>query len=77
MIQSIKSRGPSFINRCLESCGNKVVNPIINPLKVAPVTIQSMLIYQLEVCQEGGVKKGGTWMTLRIPDWRHGGYGHS
>ena len=32
-----------------------------------------VLISQLEVCQEGGVKKGGTWRTLRVPDWRHGG----
>ena len=24
-----------------------------------------------------GVKKGGTWRTLRVPDWRHGGQGHS
>ena len=31
-----------------------------------------MLISQLEVCQEGGVKKGGTWRTLRIPDWHNG-----
>ena len=23
-----------------------------------------MLMSQLEVCQEGGVKKGGTWRTL-------------
>ena len=23
-----------------------------------------------------GVKKGGTWRTLRVPDWRHEGYGH-
>ena len=30
-------------------------------------------ISQLEVCQEGGgVKKGGTWRTLRVPDQRHG-----
>ena len=36
-----------------------------------------VLISQLEVCQEGGVKKGGTWRTLRVPDQRHGGYGHS
>ena len=35
-----------------------------------------VLISQLEVCQEGGVKKGGTWRTLRVPDWRHGGQGH-
>ena len=31
-----------------------------------------VLIYQLEVCQEVGVKKGGTWRILRDPDWRHG-----
>ena len=52
-----------------------------------PITIQSMddlgrlqgrwpenfvLISQLEVCQEGGLKKGGTWRTLSAPDWRHG-----
>ena len=31
-----------------------------------------VLISQLEVCQEGGVKKGGTLLTLKVPDWRHG-----
>ena len=36
-----------------------------------------VLISQLEVCQEGQVKKGGTWMTLRVPDRRHEGLGHS
>ena len=36
-----------------------------------------MLISLLEVCQEGGVKKGGTWRMLRAPDRRHGGHGHS
>ena len=36
-----------------------------------------MLISLLEVCQELGVKKGGTWRTLRVPDQRHGGHGHS
>ena len=36
-----------------------------------------VLISQLEVCQEGGVKKGGTWRTLGVPDLRHGGQGHS
>ena len=29
-----------------------------------------VLISQLEVCQEVGVKKGGTWRTLRVPDKR-------
>ena len=36
-----------------------------------------VLIAQSEVCQEGGVKKGGTWRTLRVPDRRHGGHGCS
>ena len=36
-----------------------------------------VLISQLEVCQEWGVKKGGTWRTLMVPDPRHGGLGHS
>ena len=31
-----------------------------------------VLISQLEVCQEEGIKKGGTWQTLRVPDWKHG-----
>ena len=31
----------------------------------------------LEVGQEGGVKKGGTWRRLRVPDRRHGGHGYS
>ena len=35
-----------------------------------------VLISLLEVCQEGGVKKGGTWRTLRVPDGRLGGQGH-
>ena len=35
-----------------------------------------MLISLLEVFQEWGVKKGGTWRTLRVPDHRHGGQGH-
>ena len=31
-----------------------------------------VLISHFKVCQEGGVKKGGTWLTLRVPDQRHG-----
>ena len=27
-----------------------------------------VLISQLEVCQEEGVKKGGTWRMVRVPD---------
>ena len=36
-----------------------------------------MLISQLEVSQERGVKKRRTWRTLRVPDRRHGGHGCS
>ena len=36
-----------------------------------------VLIYQLEVCQEGVVKKGCTWRKLRVPDQRHGGHSPS
>ena len=33
---------------------------------------------KLEDGQEGGgVNKGVTWRTFRVPDWRHGGLGHS
>ena len=35
-----------------------------------------VLISQLEEGQEGGVKKGGTWRTLRVPDGKNGGQGH-
>ena len=28
-----------------------------------------VLICQSEMCQEGEVKKVGTWRTLRVPDW--------
>ena len=31
-----------------------------------------VLISQLEVCQEGGVKNGVTWRTLSVPDRKHG-----
>ena len=35
-----------------------------------------VLISQLEVCQEGGVKNRGTWRTLGVPDARLGGQGY-
>ena len=35
-----------------------------------------VLISQLVVCQEGGVKKGGTWRTLKVPDGTLGGQSH-
>ena len=35
-----------------------------------------VLILQLEVCQEGGVKKGGTRRLLRVPKKRYESWGH-
>ena len=53
----------------------EVMNHIFLPQERYPENL--VLISQLEVCQEGGVKKWGTWRTLRVPDRRHGGQGHS
>ena len=47
-----------------------VMNDFLLPQGRYPANI--MLISQLEVCQEEGVKKGGTLRTLMVPDWRHG-----
>ena len=35
-----------------------------------------VLISQLEEGQEGGVKKGGSWRMLRVPDGTLGGQSH-
>ena len=47
-----------------------VMNDVFLPQRTHPENF--MLISQLEVCQEGGVKNGGTWRTLRVPDRRQG-----
>ena len=52
-----------------------VMNHVILPQGRYPENL--VMISQLEGCQEGGVKKGGTWRTLRVPDRSHGGLGHS
>ena len=52
-----------------------VMSNIIVPQGIYPENF--VLISQSEVCQEGGVKKGGTSRTLRVPDRRHGGHGCS
>ena len=51
-----------------------VMNDVCSPQGRYPENF--VLIYHLKVCQEGGVKKGGTWRMLRVPDRRHGGQGH-
>ena len=45
-----------------------VMGDLVIPQGIYPEIF--LLIPLLEVCQEGGVKKGGTWRTLRVPDWR-------
>ena len=52
-----------------------VINDVFLPQGRYPENF--VLISQLEVCQEAGVKKGGIWRTLRVPDRRHGGLGYS
>ena len=51
-----------------------VMSNIIVPQGIYPGNF--VLISQLEVCQEGGVKKGGTWRMLRVPDRTLGGQGY-
>ena len=51
-----------------------IMNYVFSPQGRYPENL--VLISQLEVCQEGGVEKGGTWRMLRVPDWRHGGHSH-
>ena len=46
-----------------------VMNDVFLPRERYPENF--VLISQSEVFQEGGVKKGGTWRTLSLPDWRH------
>ena len=52
-----------------------VMNDVFSPQGRYPENF--VLISQLEGCQEGGVKNGGTWMTLGVPDQRFGGQGYS
>ena len=51
-----------------------VMNDVLLPQGRYPENF--VLISQLKVCQEGGVKKGSTWRMLRVPDQKHGGQGH-
>ena len=51
-----------------------VMNDVFLPQRTYPENF--VFIFKLEVCKEGGVKKRGTWRTLRVPDQRHGGLGH-
>ena len=48
-----------------------VMNDVLSPQGRYPENF--LLISLLEVCQEGRVKKGGTWRTLRVPDRRNEG----
>ena len=52
-----------------------VMNDVFLPQGIYPENF--VLISLLEVFQEGGVMKGGTWRMLGVPDGRHGGQGHT
>ena len=51
---------------------DRVILDFMNDLILPPGRYPEnfMLISLLEVCQEGGVKKGGTCRMLRVPDWK-------
>ena len=51
-----------------------VMNHVFLPEGRYPANL--VLISLLEVCQEGGVKKGGPWRTLGVPYGRLGRQGH-
>ena len=52
-----------------------ILNAVILPYRSHPENF--VLISQLEVDQEGGIKKGVTWRTFRVPDWWNEWQGHS
>ena len=47
-----------------------VINDVFLPQGRYPENFR--LIFQLEVRQEGGVKKGVTWRMLKVSEWRRG-----
>ena len=57
---------------------DRVISDVMDDICLPQVRYpESFVMISLsEVCQEGWVKKGGTWMMLRVPDRRLGGHGH-
>ena len=51
------------------------MNDVVLPQGRYPKNFVS--ITPLDMCLEGGVKKGGTWRMLKVPDQRPGVPGHS
>ena len=47
-----------------------IMNDDILPLGTCPENF--VMLSQLKVCQEGGVKKGSSGRMLRFHDWTHG-----
>ena len=64
-----------FLTRDMEE---RVIPDVMNYVFFTPGRYPEnlVLISQLEVCQEGGIKNKGTWRTLRVSDERLGGQGH-
>ena len=65
-----------FLTRDMEDL---VIPDVMNDvfLPQGRYTENVVLISQLEEGLEEGVKKGGIWRTLRVPDRRHGGLRNS
>ena len=57
---------------------DRVIPDFMNDVLVTRGTYPEncVIISQMEVCQDGRVKKGCTWRTLRNPDQRHEVQGH-
>ena len=57
-------------DRVIPDVISDVISDVLLPQERYPENF--VLISQWKVCQEGRVKKRGTWRTLRVPDWSHG-----
>ena len=69
-------------SRMTQSSTSSVSNPQCQPstsLLIPPLPDTLPIVISTQNFQGIflGVKKGGTWRTLRVPDQRHGGQGHS
>ena len=63
-----------FLTRDME---DRVIPDVMNDVFLPKGRYPANFVLISQEGQEGGVKKGGPWRMLRVPDWRHGGLGHS
>ena len=53
-----------------------VIPDVMNDVYPKEDTLKISCLYLYWKCVRKGVKKGGNWRMLRVPDRRHGGQGH-